>query len=522
MNETDTPIARERIQALKDLDILDTPPEDQFDRITRMAARIFEVPIAQINFIDGDRQWSKSSFGVDRGEMSTSRSFCRRTLENDTVTVVQDPEETGFEDHPYVLGEPHVNFYAGAPLRNPEGVPLGTLCVMDTNERVWRESEGETLRELADLVEDELKLHQAGQTIQRSERHYRRLFEESRDAILVTTPEGAFLDANPATEELFGYSREELLRLNVQELYADVDRRADYRRAMDEEGSVRDFEVTLRKKDGTRLECLVTATTRFDEQGHVVAYQDIIRDVTERKRKEEQIRILNQILRHDVRNDANVILAWASMLQQKTDDEYSDFISYIQMASRRVVEVTNAARDLMETLGGEELPELEPIALLPVLESEVNKVQTSHQEAEITLDASIPPDLAVEANQMLASVFGNLLSNAIRHNDKDEPRVAARVRRTNGEVDIQVADNGPGIPDEEKEAVFGEGHHGPNPNSTGIGLYLVRTLLDQFGGDVRVEDNEPEGTIFRVRLPIAAEGVGADELESDEADAEST
>ncbi|MCB0166358.1 MAG: AAA family ATPase [Anaerolineae bacterium] len=118
------------------------------------------------------------------------------------------------------------------------------------------------------------------------EQKYRTLFEDSRDAIFITTPAGQIVDVNQATLDLFGYTRTELVQLPVFHLYADPADRARFQQVIEQTGSVRDFEVRLHKKDGTELDCLLSATVRRGEEGDILAYQGIVRDITERKRQE--------------------------------------------------------------------------------------------------------------------------------------------------------------------------------------------------------------------------------------------
>ncbi len=141
---------------------------------------------------------------------------------------------------------------------------------------------------LADITE----LKQAEQALRESEKRYRTLFQDTRDAINITTREGHVLDANQSFLDLFGYSREELAGLNARELYVDpVDRRR-FQEVIERRGSVRDYEVRLRKKDGTEMDCLVTSTVRRAEDGRTVGYQGFIHDITDRKQVEETIRRL--------------------------------------------------------------------------------------------------------------------------------------------------------------------------------------------------------------------------------------
>nr|WP_305882820.1 sensor histidine kinase [Halobellus rarus] len=153
--------------------------------------------------------------------------------------------------------------------------------------------------------------------------------------------------------------------------------------------------------------------------------------------------------------------------------------------------------------------------LRTALESELETLR-SETDAVVVTDGTVP-DVTVSANEILGSVFRNLLTNAVQHNDKDLPevRVSATVDGGDGVVRVRVADNGPGIPDDRTEQIFGRGEKGLQSGGTGLGLYLVQTLVDTYGGDVWVEDGEdasvpngasddsPTGAVFVVELPLA-------------------
>jgi sigma-B regulation protein RsbU (phosphoserine phosphatase) len=154
----------ERLEALHALHVLDTAPEERFDRITRMLTRIFGVPIAYVSLIDSDRQWFKSSCGLDGPQTSRDISFCAHAILSDEALIIPDAlADRRFADSPLVIGPPHVRFYAGQPLAGPGGQKIGTLCIADRKPRRLEESELETLRELARVVERELNLSEAVQ-----------------------------------------------------------------------------------------------------------------------------------------------------------------------------------------------------------------------------------------------------------------------------------------------------------------------------------------------------------------------
>ena len=144
-----------RLDALYALNVLDTPPEERFDRYTRIAAELFDVPIAFVSLIDSDRQWFKSRLGLDVSETPRDVAFCAHTILDNAVLQVPDAlQDARFADNPFVTGPARVRFYAGAPLAAADGSVLGSLCVVDRRPRQLDEQQLTLLRDLADLVAD--------------------------------------------------------------------------------------------------------------------------------------------------------------------------------------------------------------------------------------------------------------------------------------------------------------------------------------------------------------------------------
>lgn len=146
-----------RIETLHLLNILDTSAEERFDRITRLARRLFGVPIVLISLVDTDRQWFKSTMGIDLQETPRNTSFCGHAILDDAIMVVPDAlSDERFNDNPAVICDPHVRFYAGCPLQVGEGVRLGTLCLIDHEPRGFTKEDQDLLRDLAVMVEQEM------------------------------------------------------------------------------------------------------------------------------------------------------------------------------------------------------------------------------------------------------------------------------------------------------------------------------------------------------------------------------
>lgn len=213
----------QRLAALNELEILDTPAEERFDRLTRLARNIFNVPIALITLIDANRQWFKSCQGISGTETARDISFCGHAILDDATLVIEDAtQDERFADNPVVIGEPYVRFYAGAPLKTKDGFRIGTLCVIDSQPRNFTAHELGILRDLADSVEEELirsGLYKQQQQIDtllddvktsktalyKEQRFNTALLNAAGVIIVVLDPEGRILRLNPAAEEITGY-----------------------------------------------------------------------------------------------------------------------------------------------------------------------------------------------------------------------------------------------------------------------------------------------------------------------------
>jgi GAF domain-containing protein len=147
----------ERLNSVKELNILDTPSEERFDRIARIAQKLFDVPISTITIIDSGREWFKSCHGLNTKEGERAISFCGHALlEKDLFIIPDTTKDSRFADNPMVIGEPYIKFYAGKAIMGPSGLSAGVFCIKDRKPRTLDDKDLQFLKDLAAIVENEL------------------------------------------------------------------------------------------------------------------------------------------------------------------------------------------------------------------------------------------------------------------------------------------------------------------------------------------------------------------------------
>jgi PAS domain S-box-containing protein len=327
------------------------------------------------------------------------------------------------------------------------------------------------------------------------------LLDTMRDAVIVIDAQKQVVDLNPAAEALLGRSSAAAIGRQIEGVFPALAEAIDLRVNTPDR-----VELTLPQDDDERhyeIQCVPVEKGYGTITGQLLT----VRDITERQQR-DNLDVLNQVLRHDIRNDLQVVLAYAEMLAENCDDEEQDYIERILESATHAVDLTTTAREMAELLlmsGGDR----QQMALRDTLDSELKKIESTRPEVALTVKEPIP-ETTVMANDMLDSVFRNLLENAVQHNDNPEPEVTVSGVACDDVVIVRVADNGPGVPDSHKDLIFGKGERGFDTTGTGIGLYLVRTLVEGYGGDVWVEDNDPDGAVFVVELPKASPDNGAE------------
>ena len=296
------PDEKERLKALHDYEIVDTGPEPSFDDITLLASQICDTPMASVSLVDENRQWFKSKIGIDQSETPRDIAFCAHTILGKDLFVVEDAwADDRFASNPLVTASPEIRFYAGAPLITPDGQAVGALCVMDKVPHKFTEGQKSALRVLGRQVVAQLELRRSlkaknrdEEQMRASELSYRRLFEAAQDGILILDVDtGRITDVNPFLIELLSFSREEMVGKTVGELspFKDIESNKIMLERLQQHGYVRYEDLPLKTSDGRHI--AVEFVCNINQAGSKRVIQCNVRDITERKKADQQLVLLN-------------------------------------------------------------------------------------------------------------------------------------------------------------------------------------------------------------------------------------
>lgn len=308
----------ERLKALRDLRILATEPEPQFDAICRTAVALFGMPISYVSLIEADHQWFKARCGLDHTETAREGAFCNYAILSDAVFVVEDAlEDARFRDAPLVVQDPRVRFYAGAPLHAENGLRVGILSVVDTVPRRFSGEDRARLTDLASVVSAQLTLHRAKAQLREREAHYRLLAENTSDMVVWATLDTVRRYVSPAVRTLLGHEPEDLIETKPLDQVHPDDREHFGQILRDMCEGRLDRTVArqrYRRKDGSWVWVEATFNVTHDDGGHRSGYVAAVRDITERKEAEHRIA-------HMARHDALTDLANRTLFRERLTQE---------------------------------------------------------------------------------------------------------------------------------------------------------------------------------------------------------
>lgn len=403
---------------------------------------------------------------------------------------------------------------------------MSDLSLKNVNIRVRSTRETELGKKLiVGTLQDITSRKKIEEALKKSEEKYHNLFEQSRDAIYITSRDGYFLDFNNATTELFGYSGEEMRTLNVKELYLNPFERVKFRKEIEDKGFVRDFEVKLRRKNGSKIDCVITSTLWRSNDGKRLGYQGIIRDITERRQAEElkkekevaersgkmKERFLAN-MSHEIRTPINAINGLTHLLiQSELSEQQRDYLNGIKSSSEHLLELVNDILDFTKIEAGKVMFEKINFSPTNIMQQVINTLRFRAHDKKIGLVMEADPEMpeVLRGDPLrLKQILINLISNAVKFTTVGEVKLVAKVVEKSNQdyvLSFSVSDTGIGIPEEKLDTIFSSftqlGYEvTKQAEGTGLGLTITRQLVELQGGTINVKSKVGEGTTFKVIL----------------------
>ncbi|WP_340099140.1 PAS domain-containing sensor histidine kinase [Salinibaculum salinum] len=334
---------------------------------------------------------------------------------------------------------------------------------------------------------------------------YQSVFETVSDRVYVLDGDGRIRLANETFAALLGSTPERIEGQDAgavfgPDAYAKIQSVADNLRSSPNEHG--EAEITLEDNAGRQIPCETSVSLLPDDQ-HEGGCVGVVRDISERVQREQQVAVLDRVLRHNLRNDLTVVLSQAELLVDRLDDtESTEMVETIQQRCDRLISFAEKARRAQRVLDHALTESTGTVEVASIVDRVTGRVQRANPDASVS--ATVSPGVTAGVSQTVTIALTDLVKNAVEHNDAAKPWAEVRVAQTSAVVDITVADDGPGIPANELDVLI-NGTETPLRHGSGIGFWLVHWIVTQIGGSLSVDDRSPIGSIVRMTLPLDAE-----------------
>lgn len=515
----------ERLETVQNYQLEGLGREPEFDRITELASKLFEVPIALITVVGEEAQCFRGACGIDGDGTSRDVAFCSFTILDSSVLVVEDAAlDPRFRDNPLVTGDPHVRFYAGAPLRVADGNAVGALCLIDKVPRTFPPELQERLAGLAQTVVDLIELRVGSMTAARA--HERAARERALLQLTVeNVSEGvALVDSdlrmilwNDTFGEMFGYPSNAIREgLDAAALMRITAERGDLGPG-DPDQIVAAFVASIKSTESRRIEItrrdgrVLDIWRKSIEGGRFIM---TARDVTIERQTARLKEELVSTVSHELRTPLTSIAGSLGLLDGGAAGELPPKAQHlVRIASKnssRLARLVDDLLDLDKLQSGKLQFNFADVNLADLLTEAVeqNIPYAEKLGASIALElADNPVTCRVDSGRIL-QVIGNLLSNAAKFSPEGG-EILVRLSREEGQARISVIDQGPGISPEFQQRLFSrfaqeDGSSARGQSGTGLGLSITKEIVEQHGGRVAFDSTVGQGSTFHVYLPVAS------------------
>ncbi|WP_363463945.1 sensor histidine kinase [Halogeometricum borinquense] len=326
---------------------------------------------------------------------------------------------------------------------------------------------------------------------------YREAFRSTEAPALIADPNFIIRDVNPGCLDLLGYESGELVGESAATIAADDRIYEDVVEHLSH-GETWTGRFIAQTKAGENVFGRGFAAPIIADST-VEGVIAIFVDTAKQQQYENASEVLNRLLRHDLRNELNVMYGHIQRAQSESSiDEVTESLEKAQDKILEIVHKSERARDLRNLLERSYSASNRPVRLDIVLNNTLVEVMQQSPDAEFKFE--VFPEVIVRADDLLATAIEAVLENAVTHNDADDPVVEVSVEVHDDHVVLSIADNGPGVPESQRDLIFGREEYDQLHHGTGISLFFADSVFDSYDGEIWVEDNDPRGAIFKMRL----------------------
>lgn len=512
-----------RLLALRSYDILDSGVERGYDDITVLASRICNTPISVISLIDEHRQWSKSRIGLEGPAPARELAFCAHAiLTPDQVLTVPDARlDARFATNPFVTGDPHIRFYAGAPLVSADGYALGTLCVLDIKPRELQQEQTEALQALARQVMALLEerrtsaaLRGAMQALARSESLFREAYENAPIGIALVSIAGEWLRVNQLLCDMLGYTAEELTRTTFQAITHAEDLETDLRQVQQVLArEIRAYQMEKRylHKNGHPVWAQLNVSLVADG-ARPLYFIAQIQDISERKSIEAAKAEFLTMVSHELRTPVTALRGALGILAAGAAGELPPKAQALTaLADRnadRLHRLVNDILDIEKIESGAFAYRRSDVDLNQLVAQAAIDLKPYADQYQVQIDVrSDLPRAFVHADaDRLMQVLANLISNAVKYSPPGG-KVELQISRTSARIRVSITDHGEGIPEMFRAHIFEKfaqaNWTATNPKGgSGLGLNISRAIIEHHGGVLAFGTELGVGSTFYFELPV--------------------
>ncbi len=541
----------ERLVSLHALALLDTEPEERFDRITKTATQVFQVPISTLTLVDAKREWFKSCQGLPGREGDRAISFCGHALLASDVFVVPDTKkDKRFSDNPMVTGKPFIRFYAGVPLLSADGQRIGVFCIKDTEPREFSAEQQGLLKNLATWAELELNARNLSLALSEQKRLREVLVQRNRETELSRAKDEAILDSigdgmivvdeerkilffSKSAEEMTGWAARDAIGKHAGEVVEMVDEKGTPihpdKRPIHLALSTKKKVVSAAAyyfvlKNGARFPAAIVATPVT--YGHaIIGAVLIFRDITKEKEVDEAKTEFVSVASHQLRTPLSAVSWYTEMLLAgdagKLSELQEKYLRAVYEGNRRMVALLDALLNVSRLDLGSFIISPQPTAVPELVKGVLDDLMPFIVKKNITVHEHYAKDLAeFQADpKLLRMVLQNVISNSVKYSANNgavtvnvipvtRDHVFGGKRSATDNLAISVSDAGIGIPPAQQDKIFTKLFRADNAmeteaEGTGLGLYIVKSIIDRSGGQVWFRSEQGNGTTFYITLPLS-------------------